>query len=174
MPEKTKGRDLLTLLHRHGHALKETLSGTPEWACLRAPSFESKLSVSWRTAAEATRIVFCKTFSGRFVFPNAERIMEMARSRQARRFLPPYRGWRLFWTVKPGRRSVLAYGHHSMLRYSISGFQPLRIELGTPIIPCALHVPTLIFPSLKPKHKHLMAGEMRPFELTESLCCWPS
>lgn len=30
---KQKGRDLLTLHHRHGHALNETLAGTPDWAC---------------------------------------------------------------------------------------------------------------------------------------------
>jgi hypothetical protein len=29
VPEKRKGRDLLTPLHRHGHALQGTLSGTP-------------------------------------------------------------------------------------------------------------------------------------------------
>jgi hypothetical protein len=68
VPEKAKGRDLLTLLLGHGHALHGTLSGTPEWACLQAPAVESKLSVSRRTAAEATRnqLVFVVVIS--FVF----------------------------------------------------------------------------------------------------------
>ena len=43
---KKKGRDLITLLHRHGGAHYGTLSGTPEWACLQAPSvvFETPVS----------------------------------------------------------------------------------------------------------------------------------
>ncbi len=39
VPCQKKGRDLVTLHLRHGRAPKGTLSDTPEWACLQAPSF---------------------------------------------------------------------------------------------------------------------------------------
>jgi hypothetical protein len=51
-----KGRDLITPLHRHWYALTGTLSGTPVLGVPRTVSRESKLPVSWRTAAEAANL----------------------------------------------------------------------------------------------------------------------
>jgi len=59
VPEKVKGRDLLTPRNGHRHALHGTLSSTPEWACLETPSMKSKLPVSLRTAAEARENRMC-------------------------------------------------------------------------------------------------------------------
>ena len=53
-----KGRDLITPLHRHWYALTGTLSGTPVLGMPRTVSRESKLPVSWRTAAEAANLFF--------------------------------------------------------------------------------------------------------------------
>jgi len=51
-----KVRVLLTHLHRHWYALIGTLSGTSDVDVPRTVSSESKLSVSWRTAAEAATL----------------------------------------------------------------------------------------------------------------------
>ena len=86
---KAKGRDLLTLLLGHGRALHGTLSGTPEWACLRAPSVKSKVPVlGWsskfaRFEKDSSRsyanCVFVKGYLVIVFFPKAGSLSEAAR-----------------------------------------------------------------------------------------------
>src|SRR5207249_375835 len=66
---KAKGRDLLTLLLGHGRALHGTLSVTPEWACLRAPSVESKFARFEKDSSRSyANCSFCEKLSGHVVF----------------------------------------------------------------------------------------------------------
>ena len=77
---KQKGRDLITLPFRHGRALQRTLSDTPEWACLPAPSLKSKIARFERDSSRSyANCVFVKSYLVIVLFPNAGSLPEPAR-----------------------------------------------------------------------------------------------